>query len=142
VSAGEVATVVSAVVASIALLIAAYQVHSASKNNKETLSKQMFLQVLMFCAENPKFSDPRDLIDENGRIDPAYDAYMSALLFACEEIVDLVPTDRSWKMSIQLNLQDHIAYLTMQMQDERFKQAYSDSLIKLIEEMPKAVVEG
>lgn len=118
-----------------ALLFAWIQINAARKSSKESLAKQIFFQVLQMPINHPTIHNVERCRPDNGKFDEAYKAYMRALLFACEEILELSPNDRAWEKSVERNLIKHAAYLKRHYDSGRLPSAYAESLVSLVEEI-------
>ena len=114
----DVAAIVTALLALLALLLAWHQLRVMRREGRLTLAKSIYREYLAMAIDNPMFSSasyplasPRmyafwDDADARER----YEFYVAHLLFAAEEILALskLPT---WREAMQLHLQYHGLYL-------------------------------
>lgn len=131
----ELASMVSAICAAAALAFTGFQIRTARINNKEIVAKQIFANVLLLPLEYPEIQDSSKFGQGDLNFDEQYKAYVRALLFASEEILELAPSDRGWELAVERNIDRHLGYLSSRISDPSFRAAYCDSLIRLIERM-------
>lgn len=114
----DVAAIVTASVALLALLLAWHQLRVTRLEGRLNLAKTIYREYLAMAIDNPMLSSasyplasPRmyefwDDIDTRER----YEVYVAHLLFTAEEILALTRSP-DWKGAMQLNLQYHALYL-------------------------------
>ena len=113
-----VASIVTAMVALFALVLAWHQLQVTRREGRLTLAKTIYREYLVMAMNNPMFSSPSYPLDNPtmhsfwSDVDARerYEFYVAHLLFAAEEILALtnLPT---WRDAIQLHLQYHGLYL-------------------------------
>ena len=114
----DVAVIVTASVALLALVLAWHQLRVTRLEGRLNLAKTLYREYLAMAIDNPllssaayPFASPRmyefwDDVDMRER----YEFYVAHLLFTAEEILALTRSP-DWKGAMQLNLQYHGLYL-------------------------------
>ena len=113
-----VASIVTAMVALLALVLAWYQLRVTRLEGRLALAKTIYREYLVMAMDNPMFSSASYPLD-NPRMHrfwsdadarERYEFYVAHLLFTAEEILALtnLPT---WRNAMQLHLQYHGLYL-------------------------------
>jgi hypothetical protein len=128
---GNVAQWVSAVVASLALLIAAAavfgayrQINAIRENGREMGAKQVWRSYLELAIQNPKLVEPdyTSIKAKSGEEFIRYRYFVGHLLYGCEEILASFPSDRGWDHACRNELWSHRAYLCEYMKGEFFEE--------------------
>src|ERR1700760_4738050 len=91
---GAGATAVAAAVAIIAAIITYFQYKGAKQIQREATAKQIYSDYLKLAIEHPAFTSgkkPDDPLESE-----RYEWFVSYMLNACEQIVDVVGDDKEW----------------------------------------------
>ena len=126
----DIASICSAVIAFIAMLIAFAAYHSTKLEAKLTLAKALYKDYLNLAFENPELSlasypieDPRYYSFENNDVKlEKYEYYVAQLVLASEEILDLTGNDLYWYNTLRDQLKQHALYLG----SDRFPENHSN----------------
>jgi hypothetical protein len=121
----------------IAAVLAIRQLRSSEKSQKEATAKEIFKEYLLIAFEHPAFSvmDSSVLkVKPDGLEFERYKWFVSYMLFACEEILDLFPNSKEWTETIERNLGYHKNYLKIP--DPEFK-IYSKELRDVIDRIKR-----
>ncbi|HZP77147.1 MAG TPA: hypothetical protein VFB45_13460 [Pseudolabrys sp.] len=109
---GNYSQVASAVIASLALTGAAYQIATIRSNTRETAARQMFRSYLDLAFNNPKFSSPDyDALKKNTVDLERYGWFVDNLLFTCEEVVAAFSSDKTWRATCEEHVGYHLRYI-------------------------------
>jgi hypothetical protein len=138
-----------ALVAILALGVAWYQIQSFKQSQKEAIAKDIYTGYLKLAIEHPdesridKKEITRDSVPGNdkssssteNKYNATYDAFMTYLLFAAEEILDLFPNDKEWKNALTLDLSHHKAYFKSPDYKNNDVESYTEPLRELVKEI-------
>jgi len=115
-----VAASVTAGVAFVALCVAIWQVSVTKREARLTLAKSLYKDYLALAMQNPCFSSPsypksaprlKEFSTDRDKYEQ-YEFFVSYLLFAAEEILDLVGTSSpEWHATLASQLRYHALYL-------------------------------
>jgi hypothetical protein len=114
---GNTAQKLSAGVSAVTLLLAVVGYFFASEQLtevRESTAKRLFAEYLRLAVENPALYNPDNTeIKSKGHETTfaAYQAFVSELLYGCEEIVANFPTDPGWENTCTGHLRRHVRYL-------------------------------
>ena len=105
------AQIISAAVASIAILAVGTQVYFISRNSKESAARQVYMSYSEAALQYPEFVEP-DLpkIKTNATEYVRYKSFFSHMLFAYDEILEVYDTPE-WRRSFENDINYHMAYL-------------------------------
>ena len=113
-----VASIVTAMVALLALVLAWHQLRVTRREGRLTLAKTIYREYLVMAMDNPMFSSASYPLENptmhtfwsDADARERYEFYVAHFLFAAEEILALtnLPT---WRDAMQLHLQYHSLYL-------------------------------
>ncbi|TMP80576.1 hypothetical protein CWB73_11125 [Pseudoalteromonas phenolica] len=123
------AGIATALIAFIALRIARKQLKTAREESKRALAHSAYNDYLTLCFENTKFSYG----NEKGECQSEYKWFVSKMLFAFEQIIEVYPDDIEWKTAIKNQLKMHSPHLTNSNSVSR--KDWSNELTKIIQEV-------
>ncbi|PSV55693.1 hypothetical protein [Photobacterium sp. GB-3] len=126
----DIASISSAVIAFLAMIIAFFAYRSTRREAKLTLAKSLYKDYLNLAFENPKLSlasypveNPRYYSFEKEDVKlEEYEYYVAQLVLASEEILDLTSNDLYWRNTLRDQLKQHALYLD----SERFPENHSN----------------
>lgn len=135
------ATLAAAIIAVFALTAAIRQIKISKREARLTLAKTIYKDYLMLAFQNPEFSfaaypqaNPRmNNFKKHGEYDK-YEIFVSYLLLAAEEILDITKNDIEWRATLRDQLKYHGLYLDGMDLPENH---YSSALLTLREEAVK-----
>jgi len=112
------ATVTGAVVAALALGVAAFQIRAGRFEARRATAFALYSEYMKLAMENPEFAAPSyaddvrsfESIKSNPRDYSSYESYVSRLLWAAEEILQLDPKS-GWYTVLRDQLKYHALYL-------------------------------
>ena len=115
---GAYATALSAVIASIAVCVAAYQISVTRREARRGIALQIYKDYLKLAMDNPKFSSasypvgtPRLRTFSNDELEyERYEYFVAHLLFAAEGILE-ASNDTEWRATLRDQLKYHALYL-------------------------------
>lgn len=127
--ASDIANVIVAIIAMVALAVAAKQL----KAQRENTALETYRQYVRLALEHPEFSGPAlQLADFNDKkTKERYEWFVSYLLMAAEQILDLDPNNPEWLATITTQLGYHKEYLNSS--GKQYLNHYSMRLRELIE---------
>jgi hypothetical protein len=96
----EASEISTTIVPMVALIFAWWQLAAARRNSREALVKQIFFQAIMIPINFPLIQDSSKYRTGDREFDERYNSHIRALLFACEEILDLIPDDPAWEKAV------------------------------------------
>lgn len=113
------ATMATAIVAVIALFIAIIQILVGKHEARLGVAKSIYKDYLAIAMQNPRFSSASypinsPMIHEISKDHEEYERYefyVSYLLFAAEEILNLTRNSSEWRSALQAQLRYHALYL-------------------------------
>jgi hypothetical protein len=100
-------------VAAVAAAIAVWQVGSSQKSQREATTIGIWKEYLNLAFENPQFAEPEPFLIIKGKSDerfPKYEWFVSAMLFACEQVLLLEPKNKQWRAAVESQLAPHTEY--------------------------------
>lgn len=114
----NISNIVMGLLAVIAAAIAWYQVRVSHRDQKRTTAKEIYREYLERAFENPKLSSPShptsyypyNKITADDQLFEQYEWYVSYLLLAVEEILDLEESEQ-WKETLKKQIRFHTEYL-------------------------------
>jgi hypothetical protein len=121
------APMISAVAAVLALGIAARQVYVGRASQREATANALWARYLELAIEHSDLAHPAD--SDQTRNNPRYAWFLSYLLFAAEQILDLSSRDEKWRHTISTQLRYHRHALSAAAHDITF---YSSSVQEMI----------
>lgn len=133
------ASLVTAVTAVVAVIVASIQIHVSKRESRLGVAKGIYKDYLTLAFANPKFSSPSYPLDAPGMKSFAHNAeelekyefFVSYVLFAAEEVLDLTKNSQAWRTTLRDQLRYHAIYLdSMDLQEQH----YSSDLLTLREE--------
>ena len=99
----------TAVVAVLALVGVVWQVRAASDIQAQQSARDAYRNHLALAVTVPDLAEPADVCAVmTGKQAPAYDAFVSHLLYAAEQMLDQSP---EWETQFRRDLEPHLAYL-------------------------------
>jgi len=104
--------IITAAVAVIALLIAWRQLWGSRKESRRATAYAAYSKFLELCEQNPNFAYAKEVAikaDSNKHI--KYRWFVAQMLFAFEQILDVLPNDEKWNTTITNQLQKHCWHL-------------------------------
>ena len=127
-------------IAAAALLFAREQLNASRAQQREATAYSIYSDQLKLDLQFPEFSAP-DLeeIKRAGRLNQ-YDDYVSHLLFACENILNITK-DEAWRWAVKNYLAEHVSYVKAYYMSadapyfKEFQTGYSKELIALLKEV-------
>lgn len=133
------ATLATALIAFVALMVAGWQVLVSKKESRLGVAKGIYKDYLTLAFANPDFSSASYPLDapriktfsRNVEEYERYEFFVSYLLFAAEEVLDLTRNSTEWRATLRDQLRYHALYL--QSMDLR-ENHYSAELLTLREE--------
>jgi hypothetical protein len=141
------ATSATAAIAVVALIVAYIQVRVSKRESRLGVAKAIYKDYLALAFANPKFSSASYPLDapgiqtfsRNADEYERYEFFVSYLLFAAEEVLDLTKNSPAWRATLRDQLRYHALYLdSMDLQEHH----YSSDLLTLREEAIAAYKEG
>ena len=114
----DVAAIVTALIALLALALAWHQLRVMRREGRLTLAKTIYREYLAMAIDNPMFSSASYPLDSpqmytfwnDSDTRERYEFYVAHLLFTAEEILAL-STLPEWRAAMQLHLQYHGLYI-------------------------------
>ena len=105
---GGLATVAAAIIALLATGIAVWALLSGRNSQREATAKDIYRDYLKLAFEHPEIAVARraDSVQEE-----KYQWFVAFLLTSCDEIVRILPRDKTWRKGIRIDLKPHLAYL-------------------------------
>ncbi|MGD0653424.1 MAG: hypothetical protein ABSA16_03700 [Thermoguttaceae bacterium] len=100
---GNLSEIITAIVAFSAIIVAIRQIWFSNR----ATALDTYREYLRLAINNPKESRPDK---QNSKVDinnPAYDAFVTYLLFAAEEVLNQFPKDKRWRHALKLDLSHH-----------------------------------
>lgn len=110
----NLSTVVTGVVAVFALGGAIWQVIAARGSQREATASSLYGNYLELAVEHPKLASGTVAIPSGKSFDEEFERYewfVSVMLHAFEQILDLVDSDKVWVKAIKDQIDYHEAYL-------------------------------
>lgn len=134
------AIALSALTTSIAAFFVAFKQYKATKyESRRSAANSIYKDYLLLAFQNPHLSSASYPLENPAynkiKCEPSsfeqYEYYVSILLFASEEILEITKGDREWKMTLSDQLRYHALYLnSLDLQEAH----YSKSIVALREE--------
>jgi hypothetical protein len=129
---GGLATVVAALVALLAICIAIWALISGRNSQREATAKDIYRDYLKLAFDNPEIAAAR-------RADSAqeekYEWFVAFLLTSCDEIVRIMPRDKTWREGICIDLKPHLDYFESEaFKDDGGWKLYSSKFKTIVEE--------
>lgn len=134
-TAGNIFEAITALVAMIAIVVAIYQIRASNNSQKLVTAADIYKGYLTLAIEHPDESR-HNRKGEDGTNREKYDAFITYLLFAAEEILNLFPEDRAWRHALKLDLAHHRDFLQSQAYWDDAN-SYTEVLQALVTEMLK-----
>ena len=136
----ELATVIAAVVAIVAIFFGWRQFTAQVHLQREATAKSIFRDYLMAAVDYPRFASPhlceidykKETFDGEAETYQRYTWFVSVLLLASDQILQIKPTE-TWMRSIKVQLAYHWRYLLKDF--EALRPEYSDVLGALVDEV-------
>ncbi|USE35514.1 hypothetical protein [Endozoicomonas sp. SCSIO W0465] len=129
------ATIFMAGIAVLAACFGRKQIITARKESKRAIAHAAYDRYLDLCLEKTEFSfgsdNPRSSFDEAQFKE--YRWFVSKMLFAFEQILDIYPNDDAWKATISSQLKRHKYHLDQSGTVKR--KEWSERLLMLINEV-------
>lgn len=143
---GASASALTFVVAAVALLVAWMQLMSSKREARNALAKTLYREYLLLAMQHPDFSmasypveNPRmSRFSGDKRQYDAYEFYVSHMLYAVEEIVDLTkgrPEWGGWKEAVLSQMEYHALYLKS---NDFPRSHWSNDMLVLVDEAIKS----
>ena len=132
-----IAAAITAVVAILAILEAKRQINASNRSQKEATAIEVYSGYLKLAIDHPEESR-RDKYKQEERVSviaPKYDAFVTYLLFAAEEVLDLVPDDKAWRHALKLDLSHHKEFFRSDAYKKEDVESYIPPLRDLIKEI-------
>lgn len=112
-------TFATAVTAIVAVVVAFMQILISKKESRLGIAKGIYKDYLMYAFANPQFSsasypldEPRfDTFRKNSDEYEKYEFFVSYLLFAAEEVLELTKNNYGWRATLCDQLKYHALYL-------------------------------
>ena len=123
----NISTVATAVLALVALLGVFYQVAEGRKAQREATASQLYASYLTLAVEYPRLAGAevkKHELEEYER----YEWFVSVMLHACEQILELTQGDTAWRKTILSQFIYHKDYLAEEFDPEE----YSNEVGKLV----------
>lgn len=134
----EYAPLIGSIIAVVAAYIAVKQLRLAKTESRVTNAKQIYKEYLLLAINNPTLSSPYEenylAIKQKKIRYEKYEFYVSYMLFASEEILELTEYDFEWEETLKTQIKYHYYYLNEKKKDKIYFKMYSDNLNKLIKE--------
>jgi hypothetical protein len=110
---GNWAQIGSAVVAMIGFGAIVLQFQEVRQNNRASAARQVYLAYTDLNFRNPQFGAPdyEKLKSEDRLVFEQYRAFVSYLLYACEEVMHAFPKEPEWRRSCEYEVKDHLPFL-------------------------------
>lgn len=119
-NAEKIGTLCTAAAAILALIYAHLQISEGRKAERQANAHELWRDYLRLAFDNPKFADPgfnlakfdyEDLtIDGSRELFQKYEWFIDAVLDACEEILEVLPS-KEWQATVRIQLRLHRDYL-------------------------------
>lgn len=106
-------TSVMALLVSLAVLCVVYfQIQFVGRNADKANARTVYMSYSEAALRYPEFVEPNlAAIKANSTEFIRYKSYFSHMLFAYDEILATEPDSKEWMTSLQMDLQDHVAFL-------------------------------
>ena len=128
----ELSTVVTGVVAVLALFGAVWQVRVGRRSQREATASALYADYLSHAMQNPRLASACIEVPQKDNSTEEFESYewfVSLMLNACEQILDLTKGDKEWEATISAQLTYHSDYLL----SDRFDRGYySQGLFALL----------
>lgn len=110
---GNWAQIGSAVVAMIGFGAIVLQFQEVRQNNRASGARQVYLAYTDLNFRNPQFGAPdyEKLKSGDRLVFEQYRAFVSYLLYACEEVLNAFPKEPEWRRSCEYEVKDHLPFL-------------------------------
>lgn len=135
----NVAQIVSAAVAIVALAGIYFQVHLTRVNAQRASARQVYLAYSQATLQNPRLARPNYLRMKSDP-DPTelvrYQIYVANMLTAYDEIFQIID-DKEWVSSFEYDIEDHLPYLCEQ-NDKKYFASFTPKTRKLVDGQKKA----
>ncbi len=132
-----IAAAVTAVVAIYAVCVAKRQINASNRSQKEATAIEVYSGYLKLAIDHPEESR-RDKCKLEERVSvsaPKYDAFVTYLLFAAEEVLNLVPDDQEWRRALKIDLSHHKEFFRSDAYKKEDFESYIPPLRDLIKEI-------
>jgi hypothetical protein len=104
---GGLATVVAALVAILATCIAVLALLTGRNSQREATAKDIYRDYLKLAFDNPEIAIAHRA--DRGQ-EEKYQWFVAFLLTSCDEIVRIMPRDKTWRKGIRIDLKPHLEY--------------------------------
>ena len=132
-----VSTVATAVVAILAIRVAKRQINASNRSQREATAIEIYSGYLKLAIDHPEESR-RDKYNPEERVSviaTKYDAFVTYLLFAAEEVLNLVPDDQEWRHALKVDLSHHKEFFRSDAYKKEDFESYIPPLRDLIKEI-------
>jgi hypothetical protein len=107
----HIATVLTALIAGIALIIAIFQIRAANHTQREATAQATYNEYLKLALENPELADGRLAPSASEKEKTKYTWFVSFFLHSAEHIHNLFPHEADWVNSLRSQICIHRQYL-------------------------------
>ena len=110
----QVGANVAAILGLVGVVLAYRQLHAGLRGQREATAIGIWKDYLHLALQHPTLAAPREFLTTSSRGTEEFERYewfVSAMLFACEQIVALSPDDRAWRDTVLSQLRYHKRYL-------------------------------
>jgi hypothetical protein len=133
----DIATIVTGMVAVVALFVASDQIKDSRRSQREATSATLYGEYLSLAIQYPRLAglqvDEAVVADLAGEELERYEWFVSFALHAFERILVVSKDDKTWREVIRDQLRYHSPYLSSQKFEEKLYQHYSAPLRELID---------
>ena len=129
------ANIATPIIAVLAIGAAIKQIRTAKEESKRAIAHAAYDRYLDLCFENVNFSGGYDTTSTSSVDDKEHKQYLwfvSKMLFAFEQVLDVYPNDQEWSKTIKNQLKRHRSHLSISGTVNRNE--WSASLSLLIQE--------
>lgn len=125
----DVATMLTAVCALLAIIFAIWQTRQFRAHQLEALARDQYQRFLELCIQYPEYADPPSGVvnmdkltfSRNGKKFIQYEWFLTSGMNALEAVHAAVGSQKSWQETIESVLEAHLPYLTSNRYDEFFR---------------------
>ena len=129
----HLATILTALVAVGALVVAIFQIQAANRTQREATAQETYREYLKLAIEQPALADGITLKDPKPEEEAKYGWFISYFLHSAEHIYSLFPHDVEWGKALASQVCIHRTYLSAAEFQSKYKAHYAEEFQKFID---------